>query len=110
MQYSISSGRIYKCSLHFADEVGEVLRELCKIHEFSMASSLQKEYGELVDYAGRCVASIWTTTPSSDRVKYGPQATAADIISQESAASSAGYTPPWHLLGTFDNQICVIYY
>jgi hypothetical protein len=87
-------------------EVGELTRALVKAGIREEAKTIQVELVSLLDLIKASVNQIWMGDGEKDsaaagqeeRVKFGPQATTADIIAGQDAAASE-YTPQYSLLG-----------
>jgi hypothetical protein len=93
----------------FSADVGRLTRALISNGETQSAKEIQAEFSKLLSEIYSCEPKIWMDTAVSgsgedeDDHKFGPEATTADIIKNNSQPRPT--TPPYHLLGTDKNLL-----
>ncbi len=90
-------------SFTFSADVGRLTRALILNGESKSAKAIQTEFSNLLNEIYSCESKIWMDSAVSgyggeeDDHKFGPEATTADIIKNNSQPKPT--TPPYHLLG-----------
>ena len=85
------------------------------IGEEALAQELQSSLSATVNSVKNSIPKIWqeshtltTTTARGDQVKFGPDATTADIVA--GCSTAGGYAPDFSILGKNEEQFYLIAY